>query len=118
MAQVTGKAIIRVDGKELRTLDGATLNPGGVNREAMKGGGKVHGYKEEDVEPTVECKIAHTADDSLSALGAITDATVIFETDTGKQFILRSAWLSEPPALAASEGAVDLKFAAISCDEV
>lgn len=117
MTQVTGKAIIRVDGNELRTLDGATLNPGGVNREAMKGGGKVHGYKEEDMEPTVECSVAHTKDLSLKELGAITDATVMFETDTGKQFILRNAWVSEPPGLDANSGGVSLRFAAISCDE-
>jgi len=117
MSQVTGKAIIRVDGEELRSLDGATLNPGGQSREAVKGGGKIHGYKESDMEPTVECKIAHTKDVSLKKLGAITDATVIFETDTGKRFVLRNAWVSEPPALDATAGSVDLKWAAIECDE-
>lgn len=117
MSHVTGRAIIRVDGKELRTLDGATLNPGGVSRQAVKGGGKIHGYKEEDMEPTVECKVAHTPDVSLKELGNITDATVIFETDNGKRHVLRNAWTAEPPSLDSSAGAVDLKFAAIECDE-
>lgn len=117
MSQITGKAVIRVDGTELRTLDGATLNPGGVTREAMKGGGKVHGYKETDVEPTMECKIAHTADLSIKQLAGITEATVLFETDTGRTYVLRKAWVTEPPALDTSAGSVDLKFAAIECDE-
>lgn len=117
MPQITGKAVIRVDGKELRTLDGATLNPGGVSREAMKGGGKVHGFKETDVEPTMECKVAHTADLSLKELGDITNATVIFECDTGRRYVLREAWTTEPPALDAGAGSVDLKMAAIECDE-
>ena len=117
MAQITGKAIIRVDGEELRTLPGAKLNPGGVNREAVKGAGKVHGYKEEEVEPSMECQVAHTRDLSLKRLADITAATVMFETDTGRQFILREAWTSEPPALDSGAGTVDLKMSAISCDE-
>ena len=117
MAQVTGRAIIRVNGRELRTLDGATLNPGGVTREAMKGGGKVHGYREEDVEPTMSCKVAHTAETSLKELADIVDATVIFETDTGRRFIMREAWTSEPPELDADAGAVSLAMAAIAYDE-
>ena len=44
MPQITGKAVIRVDGEEWRTEDGAKLNPGGVTREAKVGGGKVHGF--------------------------------------------------------------------------
>ena len=46
MPQITGKAVIRVDGEEWRTEDGAKLNPGGVTREAKVGGGKVHGFAE------------------------------------------------------------------------
>ncbi|MEJ1378174.1 MAG: phage tail tube protein [Candidatus Sedimenticola sp. (ex Thyasira tokunagai)] len=117
MAQVTGRAYIKVNGKELRTLDGASFNPGGVNREAMKGGGKVHGFKEDDVEPTMKCKVVHTKDTSLKELADITDATVIFETDTGKRFVMREAWTSEPPELDANGGSIDLSMAAIAYDE-
>ena len=117
MSQVTGRAIIRVDGTELRTLDGATLDIGGVDREAMKGGGKVHGYKEADKEPEMDCKVAHTKDLSLKWLGSITDATVIFECDSGPRFILRKAWTMNPPQLAASDGSIDLKMSAIAVDE-
>ena len=51
MPQITGKAVIRVDGEEWRTEDGAKLNPGGVTREAKVGGGKVHGFAEKTKEP-------------------------------------------------------------------
>ena len=47
MSQITGKCIIRLNGSELQSTDDATLNVGGVNREAVVGGGKVYGYKEE-----------------------------------------------------------------------
>ncbi|ADU63400.1 MULTISPECIES: phage tail tube protein [Pseudodesulfovibrio] len=115
--QVTGKAIIRVDGTELRTQDGATLNPGGEKREAQVGNGKVHGYKEETQAPELECQVFHTADLSLKALGAITSATVMFETDTGAVFVLREAFVTDVPSLNVKDGTVGLKMSAISCDE-
>ena len=118
MPQITGKAVIRLDGSELRTTGTATLNPGGMNRETVKGGGVIHGYKEEDVEPSVECSVAHTTELSIKDLAAIIDATVMFETDSGAQFVLRNAWVTEPPSLDAISGEVDLKFAALSRDEV
>ena len=39
--QFTGKCIIRVNGSERPSTDDATLNPGGANRKAVTGGGKV-----------------------------------------------------------------------------
>lgn len=115
--QVTGKAIIRVDGKEIRALDGATLNPGGEQREPVVGSGKVHGYKEETQAPEMECQVAHTADTSLKELGAITAATVMFETDTGQTHIMREAFVTDVPTLNTKDGTVNLKMSAISCEE-
>ena len=79
MSQITGKCIIRLNGSELQSTDDATLNVGGVNREAVVGGGKVYGYKEETVAPTLECSVAHDKNTDLVALSATTDATIIFE---------------------------------------
>lgn len=117
MAQITGRATIRLDGSELRSMPGARLSPGGVTREAVKGGGKIHGFKEEDMEPTLECTVAHTADLSLDSLAKTTAATISVVTDTGRQYTLREAWLSQPPELDAGNGSVALRFAAISCEE-
>jgi hypothetical protein len=118
MPQITGRATIRVDGQELRSLGGATLSIGGASREAVVGGGKVHGYKEADEAPTLECRIAHTKDLSLRQLGAIESATVEFETDTGVQFLLRGAFTTGVPSLAEQDGAVELSMAALECDEL
>jgi len=84
--QLTGKAIIRVDGQEWRCEDGASLDVGGVKREAKAGGGKVHGYTEETVPPELECKAYHTKDTDVTAINKIIDATVLFETDTGDRY--------------------------------
>ncbi len=118
MTIFTGKATIRIDGEELVTEDGATLNPGGQNRTPVKAGGKVHGYQEEDVEPSMECSIKHNKNLSLRWLSDITNATVMYETDSGQQHVLRGAFTTEPAALNAKEGTVGLKMSALSCDEV
>ena len=95
MPQITGKAVIRVDGEEWRTEDGAKLNPGGVTREAKVGGGKVHGFAEKTKEPELECSVYHTRDTDLTAINAIRDATVVYESDTGDRYVLRSAFVTE-----------------------
>lgn len=116
--KITGTATIRIDGRELRSLQGAVLNPGGIIRVAQKGHKGVHGYSEELVEPTMECKIVDTRDLSILRLNAVTDATVLFETDTGKRYLLAPAWTSEPCALNSGAGEVDLKMAAKTCKEL
>lgn len=115
MTQFAGRAKIRVDGKEYRTLDGASLNAGGVKREAKKGY-EVYGYTEAVEEPTVECKIPLGREDSLIEINKIKDATVEFVTDIGKTYMMIGAWCSEPAKL--SGGDVDVKFAGIECKEV
>jgi len=116
--KITGSATINLDGDELKTEDGATLNPGGANRTAKTGGRKVHGFQEEMVEPSLECTVMHTKDTSLRELSDITGATVFFETDTGREYVLRDAWVSEPAVLNAKEGTVPLKFGAVACEEI
>jgi len=115
--QITGRATIRVNGKVLKTENGATLNPGGSNRKGNPGGGTNHGYQEEDVIPSLECSVFHMKDTSLRELSDITDATIMFETDTGVKFTLREAYVTEPAVLDAGSGMVPLKFEAIGCDE-
>ncbi|EGJ49051.1 phage tail tube protein [Desulfocurvibacter africanus] len=116
MSQVTGRAWIRVDGQELRTLPGATLDPGGVTRKAVTGGGKVHGFQEEDRAPELDCKIARTKDLDIKWLGGLTNATVMFEEDIGEKHLLREAFTMETKL--SQDGSVDLKMSAISCDKV
>ena len=112
----TGKAIIRVNGSELRSTDVATLSVGGENRKAIKGGGRVYGYNEETQEPTLECNVAHCGDTDLVTLSAIVDATIIFETDSGAKFVLQEAFVTEPASLNTPDGTASLKFAACRCE--
>lgn len=113
--QITGTATIRTNGQTLKSLDGATISPGGKNRETVVGD-KVHGFKVSIKEPTLQCKLAHTATTNMTALGDMDDVTVEFETDTGVIVIMRGAWTSEPVSM--SGGEVDLSMAAMSADEL
>ncbi len=116
MGQVTGRAFIKVNGTDMRSKEGATLNPGGVSREAAMSDRGVDGYSESPVAPTIQCSINHTADISLTDLGQITDASIVFETDTGKTYLLRNAWIDGPAELNGSE--VSLNFTGMTCEEV
>lgn len=113
--QVTGRVFISVGGRRLRSKEGASLNTGGASREAVVGDDSVHGYQEKLTAPSVDCTISHTADTSLKELQAMTDTTLLFETDSGKTFTLSHAWLANPPEL--SKGEVKLKFEATNCEE-
>lgn len=118
MTQITGKATVKVDGDELLSEVGGTLNVGGVEREAVVGPRGPQGYRENPVAPTLQVTVRHTENTDLIALGRITNATVLFETDTGDAYLLRRAWCSEPPELAASDGDITLNLSAIAIERV
>ena len=118
MPQITGKAIIKVDGNEWRTTDDCKLHPGGVEREAKVGGGKVHGCSEKTKAPEMDASIYHTKDTDLTAINAIKNATVIFESDTGDRYLLRNAWVGSQEALDSGNGTVSVKMSAESCERL
>ncbi len=117
MSEITGRADVRVDGELIATEVGATLNVGGANRNSERHGGHTY-YVEEEVAPTVELTVLHTADTDMVALAAITNATVQFTCNTGQQYVLRNSFVTETPALDAATGKVPLKLDAESCDLV
>lgn len=115
--QVTGVATIRVDGGEIPTEKGATLNPGGVNRTVKMAGRRVY-WSEEPVAPTLQCTVLHTEDIDLFDLNAITDATVLVECDNGQDFMLTGAFVTETTELNTGEGQVRLNMAARTCERI
>lgn len=118
MAQVLGRAFIYVDGKLLRTKEGAKLtNVSGVERTPVVGN-EVHGYTEKAVPPTLECTISLTKDTSIKALSDTVNATITFEGDNGKTFVLHEAFLENPIDIASGSGEVTLKFVGNRCEEM
>jgi Phage tail tube protein len=118
MAQVIGRATIKADGKVLLSDKGAKINVGGVKRKTIEGD-RVHGYAEETVAPFIECEVNLAKGDSLTALGKIVGATVTFEADTGQTWVLKDAWVEDPPEATGGDGGkVKLKFVGMSCQEM
>lgn len=115
--KITGIATIRVDGRDIPTERGATLNPGGVNRNPKMAGHRVF-YNEEPVAPTVQATVLHTEDLDLIDLGQITNATVLFECDNGQDYMLIGAFVTETTELNSGEGTFRLNMAAERCERI
>jgi hypothetical protein len=109
VAKITGRVFIKIDGKIQRSKEGAKINLGGVERTSISGT-EVYGYAEKPKPSSCEFTLIHAADTDLPALNALTDATIEFETDTGKRYAILGAWLTEPPELTAGGGEVSMKF--------
>lgn len=115
--QVTGIATIRIDGGEIPSERGATLNPGGVNRTTRMSGRRVY-FSEEPVAPTLQCTVLHTQEIDIIALGAIRDATVLVECDNGQDYMMTGAFVTETTELNTGEGQVRLNMAARTCERI
>ncbi len=114
--KVHGLATITIGGKRQATKEGATLNIGGIEREPVIGDGGVLGYTEKHVPSTLECTVAYKDDTKLKDYQAMVDETILFESDTGREYILRGAFLTNSPKI--EKDGVPLSFSAIDCDEV
>lgn len=111
MAQVTGIVKVKVNGKLVRSKQGAKLMTGGIERTPVVASGALVGYAEKFVPATIECTLAHTADTKVDELNKLVEATVIFETDTGKRFTIGAAFTTNPGELSDGEGDLTLKMA-------
>ncbi len=115
MGQIAGKATINFDGKQLATENGATLNPGGVNRKADRAGGRTY-WQEEEVAPELDCKVLLGPDTDILALSAATGVTVLFTADTGQKYVCRGGATTEPVQFDTGEGKTSLKMTFDSVD--
>lgn len=114
--KVTGRVFISVNGERMRSKEGAKLMLGGAEREAVVGDDSIHGFTEKLTAPGIEFTMSHMADTNLKALSDLTDASVQFEADTGKVYVLRNAWCAK--SIEMSKGEVSLVFNGLSCEEV
>lgn len=114
-----GKAYIKMDGKLLESMPGATLDLGGVERQPLIGSNAVLGYSEKPKPAMLDCKIALGIPTALEDFRTATDVTITFEADTGQTWNMPNAWLVEPPVVSDGDGGhIPLKFAAAQADQV
>ena len=117
--KLLGIAKILVDGAALKTMPGAKLNLGGVERIPMEGDGEVLGYAEQTKASLLECEIALGVGDTLESLRQTKDATVRFEADTGQVYQIAHAFLTEPLEVTAGEGGqIPVKLAGAPAEEI
>lgn len=114
--QLTGKATVKVDGSELLTDVDSTLNLGGSSREFINGPNGPQGYRETPEAPSLTSTVRHTADTDLIALGRITNATVIFTTDTNDAYVLRRAAVTDTVEM--SGGNIRLNWGAMGVERL
>lgn len=118
MSQVFGKAFVKANGKMLRSMPGAKLDLGGMERAVVKGSSAVHGYSESIKESSLECEIALARGDKLEDLRNLTDATITFECDSGQTYVIRDAFIVDTLSLSEGEGGkVPVKFAGQPAEE-
>ncbi len=113
-----GRATIRLNGQVYETAAGAQLDLGGTKRNTIVTGRKV-GYAEETAPATITGTTSLMEGQSLEELRNLTDATVIFECDTGQSYVIREAFLTEPPTLKdGAGGEVTINIAGYGAEEL
>lgn len=110
MAKVFGRATIKVNGKLLDSNKGASLDVGGVKRTSKMTSRGRAGSSEEQMASKIECSIPMKTDVSLKQLQALTDVTILFETDVGKLYTVAHADCMDPPVIDDQNGDAKLVF--------
>ena len=110
MSDILGEVTIRVNGKELKTKTGSTLNPGGFTRTQHTGGGKVRGVSKRYTPPSIETVIAAAADVDVIEINAIENATLVWEGDNGVTYMMTGAATAEVAPLREESGDIAVTF--------
>ncbi|MBI1262948.1 MAG: hypothetical protein GC184_14620 [Rhizobiales bacterium] len=104
MAKFLGRAVITVDGIELPSMPGATIDIGGPKRtEVVLDNGTV-GFSEEPTPSAVECTITMDKNTRLAAMRDWDDVTISFACDTGQRYVVNNAFSLNPPKATAKDG--------------
>ncbi len=116
--QLAGRVNIAINGSRMRSKSGAKLDVGGVSRTPINTDQGTVGFTEQTKEPSVECTIVMGRDTDLIQVANTVDSTLVFETDIGNSYVLKDAFLVDPPSFTGGEGEVSLKFSGTRCEKV
>jgi hypothetical protein len=107
-----GRALIRANGQELSTLDGATFTPSGITRTTVKGY-RVIGWQAATQEAHLECKVQQTPGGvSVDDINNMDNVTITFIADSGETWTIANAW-SDGGATLSDKGEIDAKFTGV-----
>lgn len=111
-----GTAIIRVNGQEYESLEGATFTPSGHERKTIKGP-KVYGFSRTPKEATLDAKFVAGGVLAVDEINSWEDVTIEFVSDTGETHMMPGAWTTEPASLT-DGGEISAKFAAVQSKRI
>lgn len=95
--QFTGTAYLTLDGARIPTVPAsAKLNPGGVTRTPIVVDGGFIGFSETPTHSEIECEVVMSADVDIMKINAATDMTIMFQADSGENYVVRGAAAMEP----------------------
>lgn len=114
--QYQGIAIIRINGREYPSLQGAQIVTGGIKRAPVVGQ-KAYGWQAEYTHAQITCQFPNGNGLSIADLNAMDNVTITFEADVGKTWLLPNAW-SEGSAQLTDKGQISTSFASVEAKEI
>lgn len=117
MSKVGKRVFFDVPGfGRVESMPDATVNFGGVQREAVVADTGVAGYSETPVAPTVAFSLPLKPGLSIQRIKNLVDVNVTVTFDTGQVWIMQKAFVSN--AVEASGGMLSVAMSAIRAEEV
>ena len=108
--QVLGTAIIRIDGKSIRSKPGAGIELGGFERTEVLADGVMIGYSQKPLPAKITATLAHVSSAQYGKMRDMTDVSLVFECDNGARYTVQSAFLVRPPKITGDSGEVEVEF--------
>ena len=109
--QVTGQITVKADGDTLLMKAGqVTFNFGGKERTMVYADNRPIGFAQTPVGATVSGTLAHVSNTDMRALAEHESVTLLIECDTGKRYVVREAFATQPPELSGEEGDVSIEY--------
>lgn len=116
--RIGGVLSLRVDGTQYEARGNFQVTPSTVKRTGIAGQDYVHGYIEEPIVPMIKGDVSIGNQLSVTALEAITDATVQVALANGRTYVLTDAWTTSAFVIDAHDGKVEVTFEGLNCKEI
>ncbi|MBS4847110.1 phage tail tube protein [Turicimonas muris] len=108
---IAGVCYITMNGKRLLLKGAATATASDFSREAVMANGRVSGYKETPVVPTISGQFVVDKDFPIDELKTATDMTVVLEFANGLIFTLGGAFVTDAVEVSGDDSDTTINFA-------
>jgi len=116
--RVGGIIFFKVNGELFQAKGEFTYNINPVKRESVVGQDAIHGFTEAPKAVFIEGAITDSDELDLEGFQAVRDATITLELANEKVIVLREAFYAADGDVTSSQGEIQVRFEAISGEEV